>query len=222
MSYKTVKVNSTSPNSNDDIAINLNNFLIDTRPAVNCVLRKTASSWSTPSCLKAYSGNLNFRNTAQTYSTNLTYTYDAGDNMLARKVSGEFNLTSSITLINSSGSYTPVSTSSWCMGFTLDGTFFNNKKVLLRAVILPTPKTTPANMALQWRLGNPLNALGSTTALGPLSYLDNKYGSIVYGHYTGTGSSESLSVRVIEKTGSLAAHTKARADCMSITVKIIE
>lgn len=222
MSYKTVKVNSTAPDSNDNISIDSTNLLDAGRAGVNCVLRKTSSGWGSNSCLKSYSGNLNFNNTTTNYSTNLTYTYDAGDNMLARKASGEFNLTSSITLINSSGSYTPVSTTSWCMGFTLDGTFFNNKKVLLRAVILPTPKTTPANMALQWRLGNPLNALGSTTALGPLSYLDNQYGSIVYGHYTGTGSSESLSVRVIEKTGSLGAHTKARADCMSITVKIIE
>ena len=75
---------------------------------------------------------------------------------------------------------------------------------------------------MQWRLGNPLSALNSTSALGPLSYLDNEFGSIVYGLYTGTGTTEKLSVRVIEKTGTFALHTKDRADCMSITAKIIE
>lgn len=220
MSYKIIKVNSDSPDLNQNISIDSTNLLDAGRAGVNCVLRKTSSGWGSPSCLKAYSGNLNFNNTTASYNTNSNYRYDAGDNMLARKVSGEFNLTDSITLINSSGSYVPISTSSWAMGFNFDGTFFNNKKVLLRALILPSPFS--GNMSVQWRLGNPANALATTTPLGALSKIDNEYGSIVYGYYVGSGTTESLSIRIIEKVGVFYAHTKSRADCMSITAKIIE
>lgn len=222
MSYKTVKVNSTAPDLNDNIPINLNSFLVDNRPAVNCVLRKTASSWSTTSCLKSYTGNLNFNNYNQSYTTNFSYSYDVGDNMVARKVSGEFNLVDQITLINASGSYAPFSSASWAMGYSFDGTFFNNKKVLLRAVILGTPNTTPANMVLQWRLGDPTDALNNTTALGPISFVDKIYGSVVYGYYSGSGTTEKLSVRIIEKNGNFTYSSPGVARCMTITAKVIE
>ena len=221
MSYKTFTVNSKAPNSNDNISIDSTNLLDAERFGVNCVLRKTANGWGSNSCLKSYSGNLNFKNTTAGYSINYGYPYDVGDNIEARKVSGEFNLTDSITLINTGGSYVPVPASSWTMGFSFDGTFFNNKKVLLRALIIPTPAFS-GNMSLQWRLGDPTNALSTTTPLGPLSYSDTKYGSIAYGYYTGSGTTESLSIRIIEKVGGFVAHNKTRADCMSITAKIIE
>ena len=219
MSYKKLTVNSTAPNSNDDISIDSTNLLDAGRSGVNCVLRQTAHGWGSNSCLKSYSGNLNFKRTA-TFSVSSGYRYDVDDNLEARKVSGEFNLTDSITLINSSGSYVPVPASSWAMGFSFDGTFFNNKKVLLRALIIPSALS--GNMSFQWRLGNPSNALSTTTPLGPLSYFDTTYGSIAYGYYTGSGTTESLSIRIIEKDGAFYAHNKTRADCMSITAKIIE
>lgn len=222
MSYKTINVNVASPNSADNIPINLNNFLSDNRPAVNCVLRKSSSGWNTASCLKSYTGNLNFKNSNINYSTNFTYSYDVNDNMVARKVSGEFNLTDSIALIPASGSYSPFTSNSWCMGYSFDGSFFNNKKVLLRAVILGTPNTSPANMVLQWRLGDPTDALSNTTALGPLSFIDKIYGSIVYGYYVGSGTTEKLSIRIIEKTGNFTYSSPSAAMCMSITAKIIE
>ena len=220
MSYKTLTVNSTSPDSNNNISIDSTNLLDVGRSGVNCVLRKTANGWGSNSCLKSYNGNLNFLNTSASYNTNTSYRYDVGDNITMRKTSGEFNLTDSITLVNSSGSYVPRASSSWMMAFSFDGTFFNNKKVLLRAGIAPTPFS--GNMSVQWRLGNPSNALSTTTPLGALSYYDVNYGSIVYGYYTGGGTTETLGIRVTEKDGSFARHSRLRADCISITAKIIE
>ena len=220
MSYKTFTVNSTAPNSNNDISIDSTLLLDAGRSGVNCVLRKTANGWGSNSCLKSYGGNLNFLTTSAVYNTNTSYRYDVGDNVLLRKVSGEFNLTDSITLVNSSGSYVPQVTGSWTMAYSFDGTFFNNKKVLLRALIAPTAFS--GNMSVQWRLGNPSNALSTTTPLGALSYYDVNYGSIVYGYYTGSGTTETLSMRVIEKDGVFASHTRTRATCVSITAKIIE
>lgn len=221
MSYKTVKVNSTAPDVNDNIPINLNSFLVDNRPAVNCVLRKTASSWGTPSCLKSYAGHLNFNE--DNHPGSVVYTYGAGDNYIARHIGGEFNLKDSITFINSSGSYVPVATSSWVMGYTFSGSAFNGKTVLLKAVIATRHASSSLDYDFQWRLGNPSNAIGSTTALGPLAKSLTQYSSIAYGIFTGSGVDETVAIRIINiSTGQIGITNGIQASIQSITAKIIE
>lgn len=221
MSYKTIKVNSTVPDSNDNISIDSTNLLDAGRAGVNCVLRKTSTGWGSPSCLKAYSGHLNFNE--DSHAGNTSYRYDVGDNYIARYVGGEFNLQDSITFIDSSGSYVPIGSSSWVMGYTFSGSAFSGKTVILRAVIAGVHKTTPVDYDFQWRLGNPSNALNTTTALGPLAKCLTEYSSVAYGIFTGSGSDQTVSIRFINKaSGSIAITSGATASIQSITAKIIE
>jgi hypothetical protein len=221
MSYKTLKVNSTAPDSSNNISIDSTNLLDAGRSAVNCVLRKTATGWGSNSCLKAYSGHLNFNE--DSHAGNTAYRYDVGDNYISRYAGGEYNLQDSITFINSSGSYVPIGSSSWVMGYTFSGSAFSGKTVILRAVIAGKHMTTPVDYDFQWRLGSPSNALNTTTALGPLAKCLTEYSSVAYGIFTGSGSDQTVSIRFINKTsGSIAITSGAIASIQSITAKIIE
>lgn len=219
MSYRNIKVNSTAPDSSNDISINSTNLLNAGRAGVNCVLRKTSTGWGSPSCLKSYTGHLNFEE--DSHGGNTAYRYDPEDNYQSRNLSGEYDLSDNITFVGSSGSYVTIANAGWPMAYTFDGTFFNGKKVLLRALIGPSRYVANSYYSIQWRLGSPFNALSSTTPLGPISYGDDVYGSIVYGLYEGTGTSETLSIRFIDVYG-CAITTGGVSSIQSITAKVIE
>lgn len=219
MSYRNLKVNSVGLDSDNDISINSANLIETGRAGINCVLRKTATGWGTPSCLKSYSGHLNFQ--VDSHGGNTAYRYDPGDNYQSRNLSGEYDLSDQITFVGSSGSYVTIGNSGWPMAYTFDGTFFNGKKVLLKALIGPSRVFANSYYSIQWRLGSPFNALSSTTPLGAISYSTDQYGSIVYGLYEGTGTTETLSMRFIDVYG-CAITTGTPANIQSITAKIIE
>ena len=219
MSYRSIKVNSTSPDVSNDISIDSTNLLDAGRAGVNCVLRKTSTGWGSPSCLKSYAGHLNFEE--DTHGGNTNYRYDAEDNYCTRKAGGEYDLTLNITFENTDNIYAPLNNSSWVKSYLFNGTAFNNKKVLLKALIGPSRVFTNSNYTIQWMKGNPDQTITNSTPLGPMSYSNHEFGSIVYGLYTGSGTNEYVSIRFIDVYG-CAITTGAVSSIQSITAKIIE
>lgn len=219
MSYRNIKVNSTAPDSNNDISISSTNLIDAGRAGVNCVLRKTSTGWGTPSCLKSYTGHLNFEE--DYHGGNTTYRYDAQDNYCSRKIGGEYDLTLNITFENTDNIYAPLSNSSWTKSYKFDGTAFNNKKVLLKAIIGPSRVFSNSYYTVQWMVGSPDKGISSSSPIGPMSYSDDIYGSICYGLYTGSGVDEYISIRFINVYG-CAITTGAVASIQAITAKVIE
>lgn len=216
MSYKLLKVNTVSPDSSNDISIDDTNLISVDGPAVNCVLRKSPTGWNTASTLKSYNGHLNYRSDNQPGGN---YYYDTGDNYVARKAGGEFNLSTSVTLIDSSGTLVPAASTSWCMAYELDGSTFNGKTVLFRAV-LGMSRTSGSHCVFQWRIGT--GSITGTTAIGPKTYSNVVGSSIAYGLYTGTGTTEQIAIRINSVAGNNKITQGTIAQVQSITAKIIE
>lgn len=219
MSYRNIQVNSTAPNSSNDIDIDSTNLLNTGRAGINCVLRKTSTGWGSPSCLKSYAGHLNFE--VDTHSGSTTYRYDVEDNYCSRKVGGEYDLALNITFENTDLSYAPMTNSSWTKSYLFNGTAFNNKKVLLKAVIGPSRTSSNSYYTIQWMTGNPDQGLSFSSPLGPMSYGHDQYGSVCYGLYTGSGTDEYISIRFID-VKDCALTTGVPASIQSITARIIE
>lgn len=219
MSYRNIQVNSTAPNSSNDIDIDSTNLLNTGRAGINCVLRKTSTGWGSPSCLKSYAGHLNFEE--DTHGGNTNYRYDVEDNYCSRKAGGEYDLLTNISFLNTTTNYSPLSNSSWTKAYLFNGTAFNNKKVLLKAIIGPSRVFSNSYYTIQWFVGSPEQAISLSSPIGPMSYSDNVYGSICYGLYTGSGTDEYLSIRFIDVHG-CAITTGVVASIQAITARIIE
>jgi len=219
MSYNNIKVNSTKADQSGEITLNTTNLIEYKEAGINCILRKDSTGWSTKSTLASQTGFLNWGATTNPGNTSSTYKYDVGDNIITRKAGNEYDyVDNNITLVNSSGSYVPVSNTSWTMGYTLDGNYFNGKTVLLKALVSLT-YYSGSSIVLQWHDGT--GDITTTNALGARSYGNVNYGSFVYGIYTGDGTTRTVSIKVVDVTGTVVFTAGARAYNTQITIKEI-
>lgn len=212
MSYNNLTVNDVK---SSDLA--LNNVITISSPNDGQILQKKSSNWGTITPSNAAESKIGYL--ASSASGNTTYKYDVADNYMFRKTSGEFFLTENITFTNASGSYVPVPTSAWTMGFNLDGTFFNNKTVLLYAVVNPY-RFSASQTVFQWGVGT--GSLGSWSSLGPKAIQTDVYGAPCWGIYTGSGTTETLTLKVISKSGNTAISNGAVARVGSVIMKVIK
>lgn len=211
MSYKNTTVNDIDP-----AGLGLADVITVTSPIGGQVLQKKSSNWGTVAPSRGCDNKIGYL--VNSAAGNTTYRYDVEDNYMWRKASSEIFFKEDLNWVNSSGSYVPIATSAWAMGFTFDGTFFNGKTVLLYA--LPNPfRFSASSTVFQWGVGT--GALSSWSSLGPKAEQTNVYGSPCWGIYTGSGTTEILTLKVISKTGNTAITSGAVASVGQIIMKVI-
>lgn len=218
MSHNKISVNTKKPNTNGNITLNIGDIITINSPASGQLLQKKSSDWGTGSLVSSLDGLLNHYYPNNTYGTG-SYEYDIDDNVIFRKASNEFSvLETGVTLPNSSGSYVPLTTTSWTDGFTFSSsTFPTGAVILLRAQITPN-MTTATYATYQWRIGT-RTALSNTTAIGPIAKNDNGYGATVYGLYQSTGSNTAIGVRLLSKDGQIRLTSSAQSRVLQVTAK---
>lgn len=180
------------------------------------LLQKQATDWGTTIPSAAADSKLGYL--ANVGLGNDLYKYDIGDNYIWRKASGEIFDLEDITFVNSSGSYVPNASGSWAMGFTFDGTAFNGKKVLLYALPNPT-RYANTSSTFQWGVGT--GALSSWTPIGIKADQTQNYGAPCWALYTGSGTTETLTLKVIDKTGALGITDGTFVTIGQLFVKVI-
>jgi len=218
MSHNVIKVNNKVPGSDGSITVNLGDVITVNSPSVNQVLQKTVTDWGTNTLSNQLSGHVSFFTATTSYGTG-TYSYDVGDNYIFRKSSSEFTTTNYFTLPNASGSYVPLSSSSWTDGFQINSTTQSipvGSVFLFRAVVCPN--STSGSLTVQWRIGTGV-ALNQTTAIGNMAYSDINGGGVAYGLYISDGTNVEIGLRVIEKSGTFRLTNRDRSYFQQVTVK---
>lgn len=214
MSYKDITVNTVEPEG-----LGLSDVITVVSPIDNQILQKKASDWGTVADSRACDSKIGYLAPGSTPG-NTVYTYDVEDNYCWRRGSNEIFLHENITEVSTySGSYIPLTgNTKWVQGFTMDGTFFDGKTVLLYA--LPNPyRFSASSTVLQWGIGT--GAFNSWTSLGPKAEQTDVYGAPCWGLYTGSGTSETLTLKVISKTGTSSITTGSVGQVGQIIMKVI-
>jgi hypothetical protein len=211
MSYRTLTVNTVEPEG-----LGLTDVITVASPVDGQILQKKATDWGTVADSRACDSKIGYQ--VNSAPGNTTYRYDVEDNYMWRRASSEIFLHENIAEVAASGSYVPVATNAWVMGFTLDGTFFNGKTVLLYA--LPNPfRFSASSTVFQWGIGT--GALSSWSSLGPKAEQTDVYGAPCWGLYTGSGTSETLTLKVISKSGITAITNGSVASVGQIVMKVV-
>ena len=216
MSHNILKVNSQKPNNTGQITLNLSD-VNSLSPSDGDVLQTDSNGdWVSSSVPSSSVDNIANMSNQTSYAVG-TYPYGAGDSLILFK--SFMTLGTGVSFVNASGSYVPVANSSWTMGFTFDGTSFNGKTVVLRAV--PSPYCQIATFVAQWGFGT--GSLASFTPIGPRINVNPTHSDVAWGRFVGDGTTKTASLKIISRTGStnrirLASGTEASPYAIDIKV----
>tara|TARA_Y100000015_G_C2376902_1_gene82976 strand:+ start:116 stop:772 length:657 start_codon:yes stop_codon:yes gene_type:complete len=217
MSHNIISTGGVSPDSQGVIDMSLTDVsgLSGVTPSNNDVFKLDASgNWSAGGLpATAYDVPVHF-SAYSNYSVS-SYNYGAGDNFIIYR----FLLTlSGVGFSYATGSYVPVQNYSWYKGFTFGGTAFQGKTVLLKAVAAPDCQ---ASFVAQWGFGT--GSLASFTPIGPRANANNTWSDVAWGRFVGDGSSKTVALKMISRTGSSSQVQLARgnrAAHYSIIIKV--
>ena len=216
MSYNAIKVNTKTPNSSGDIDLNLGDLITISSPGSGQLLQKKSSNWGTDSPLTAVRCDLNWM-TKTSYNVG-TYNYDIEDNYIWRHNGGEIT-EAMLGASTSSGSYVPVSTAAWYMSFNVGTPLAPGYYWLLRAVVGPT-RSSGSSLKIQWRSGS--GALNTTTAIGPVAYSTEDFGATCYGLLPTDNNTHNLTLKIIDKTGTIGLHSYVNSFSQQLTAQLIK
>jgi hypothetical protein len=193
MSHNLKKVNTNEPNRDGDIStLSLSNVITVSNPVDGQFLSKAATDWDTSNITVGdVSAGLSIYPFGS-YNVGSGYWYDINDLYIIYK-SKEYYRETGITYLNASGSYSPISSSSWFQALAIDGPTFDGKTLMLEASIAPASPYTSTLAEAQWVSGFG----GSAVPLGPPARLDGQgWADTLYGRFECTGTTSYLSIRL--------------------------
>tara|TARA_R100000388_G_scaffold94606_1_gene82386 strand:- start:1337 stop:1990 length:654 start_codon:yes stop_codon:yes gene_type:complete len=216
MSHNQVTVNNQTPNNTGQITLGLSNIVSMTPNNGDVLQTDSSGNWVSSSVAAASVDSVLNISASFGYAVS-TYKYSAADNLIIFK--SMLTKASGITYVNAYGSYAPVSNSSWAMAYTFNGSTFDGKTVLFRAV--PSPYCQ-ASFVAQWGFGS--GSLSSFTPIGPRVNVDNTHADIAWGRFVGDGTNKTVSLKIISRTGSgsqIKLATGLQAFTYMIDVKVL-
>lgn len=214
MTYKTTTINNISPDSSNNITLNISNVEsnINSSPSTNQVLQYKDNNWANETVTSSISSDMYYSFWANdTYSTSTTYKYEAGDWIIWRGQAGygeTITRTSGISTAAANSSNNGILTNSkWAQSITITdaGTY------RLTASIPNENNSDSGYLVLRWHDG--------TNYFGPKATVSERYklNNILLAVKTIT-SSTTFTIRVVEKSGNCYIGDSAEAKVTSINV----
>jgi len=213
MSYNINKLNSNDPTDDSFSALDLASLITVSNPADGEFLAKASTDWDTTT-LTAQVQPIYAIDPFSSYNVSL-YWYEQNDNYIVYK--DKEVVRDTVTYLDASGSYVPVSNSNWFQSLFFSGAAFNGKTVIFEASVAPYSQTT-MRAEVQW-----VNGYTNTyTPIGPPSKLHGRgHADTVYGRFVGTGSDVYISLKfryLTSSTAWLSGGVKHRAEFIIIRV----
>ena len=214
MTYKTTTINNISPDSSNNITLNINNVEsnINSNPSTNQVLQYKDNNWANETVTSSISSDMYYSFWANTtYSTSTSYNYEVGDWFVWRGQGGygeKIVRTSGISTTSANSSNNGILTNTkWAQSITITdaGTY------RLTASVPNKNNADSGYLVLRWHDG--------TNYFGPKATVSERYklNNILLAVKT-INSSTTFSIRVVEKSGICYLGDTAESKVTSINV----
>lgn len=217
MSHNLLKVNSQAPDDTGQVSLSLSDLVTMTPNQGDVLQTNSNGDWVSSSVASSSVDNVANITNQFSYAVG-TYPYGAGDNLIIFKT--YMTLGTGVSHVNASGSYVPVANSAWTMGFSFNGTAFNGKTVILRAV--PSPSCVLSTFVAQWGFGT--GSLASFTPIGARARVDATHADLAWGRFVGDGTTKTVALKILSRTGStnrLKLANGSQAATYAIDMKVL-